>query len=70
MTEPSYRTEFAHTIRASDDDSVTYLCVSTTRSPDVVLYPDSNKVGAFGKGHRLLLDGESQLGYWDREPTS
>lgn len=39
--------EHAHQIRNTGSDDLVFLCVSTMRHPDVVVYPDSGKIGVF-----------------------
>ena len=38
-------TECAHQIINTSSEPLTYLCVSTMIAPDVMEYPDSNKIG-------------------------
>lgn len=37
----------AHQIRNRGPDDLVFLCVSTMRHPDAVVYPDSGKIGVF-----------------------
>ncbi len=37
----------AHQLLADRGEDLTYLCVSTMRSPDITEYPDSGKLGLF-----------------------
>jgi uncharacterized cupin superfamily protein len=37
--------DYAHQIMNTSEDSLVFLCFSTMNHPDVVEYPDSNKVG-------------------------
>lgn len=56
-----------------------YLCFSTMLEPDVVVYPDSEKVGIFGgaapgdsKNQRTFhkfLDLDGEVAYWYREES-
>lgn len=62
--------DHAHTIEADPGSAMTYLCFSTVKRPDVILYPDSRKVGVSGDGVHMFLDRDATLGYWDREPES
>lgn len=67
-----------HQLINSGTETLAYLCFSTLRYPEVVLYPDSKKVGMMllnhptswpamrGRGFKLLKDGES-LGYYEGE---
>ena len=49
-----------------------FLAVSTHGQPDVILYPDSGKVGAAerlprGGGTSLFFRVDDAVGYWDGE---
>jgi uncharacterized cupin superfamily protein len=60
-----------HQILNDTDDQVRMLAVSTQR-PDVVVYPDSGKVGAFerrpeGGGLHKLFRLEDEVDYWEGE---
>lgn len=69
--------EGAHQLTNTSAENLVYLCFSTMNVPDVMVYPDSNKVGIFGgaapggpKDKRtfskfLRLDPE--VGYFDGE---
>jgi hypothetical protein len=51
---------------------VTFLAVSSQGRPDVVIYPDSNKLGVSerlprGDGLRALFRREDAVDYWERE---
>jgi uncharacterized cupin superfamily protein len=51
---------------------VRFLAVSTHGSPDVVVYPDSNKICAAerlteGGGLHTFFDLDSQVDYWQGE---
>jgi uncharacterized cupin superfamily protein len=69
--------EHAHKVVNTSEEVVRYLCVSTMSEPDVVLYPDTGKVGVFAgappggdKAARTLhayLDAAAQRGYWEGE---
>ena len=64
-------------INTSDTDSLRYLAVSTTISPDMFQYPDSGKTGAshyagvdaagFPQAVRLRNRIDDNLDYWDGE---
>ncbi len=66
-----------HQIINSSDKELRYLCFSTMIEPDVIIYPDSNKVGIFAgsapggpKEKRTLhkyLRGDAEVDYWDGE---
>ena len=66
----------AHRVVNDGDAVLRYLAVSTMRDPDVLVYPDSEKIGAFagsapgGEGDRDVSGfyrREDDVGYWDRE---
>ena len=68
-----------HQLVNTGTDTLQYLCISTMLEPDVVVYPDSDKVGIFGGAapgdnknprtfHKFLaLDGE--VAYWHGEES-
>jgi uncharacterized cupin superfamily protein len=62
----------AHQLVNRGEETVRFLAVSTHGDPDVVLYPDSNKIGASerlprGGGLRTFFRLEDQVEYWDGE---
>lgn len=62
----------AHQIINSGKGELKYLAVSTSRSPEVAEYPDSNKVGALcgtfdAPGLRLFVTKESAVDYFEGE---
>lgn len=67
----------AHQISNTSDAPLRYLCFSTMNEPDVMVYPDSNKVGIFGgaapggpKDKRTFskfLRGDAEIGYYEGE---
>lgn len=68
----------AHQLTNTSSEPVRYLAISTMRSPDVVVYPDSNKVAAIAgappgaDGPRdvfAVFPRDAAVGYWDGEPT-
>ena len=69
--------ETAHQIRNTGTVELKYLAVSTSRTPDLVQYPDSEKIGAmhllgrdangFPKAIRILGREADNLDYWDSE---
>ena len=71
------RVEGAHQLTNSSDSVLRYLCFSTMIEPDVMVYPDSNKIGIFvgaapggPKEKRTLskfLRGDAEVGYYDGE---
>ncbi|MEA2426989.1 MAG: hypothetical protein QOF37_617 [Thermoleophilaceae bacterium] len=65
--------EGAHQVLNPTGETVRFLAMSSSGRPDVVVYPDSNKVGVGerlprGGGLRALFRREDAVGYWDREP--
>jgi len=71
------RAEAAHQLVNSSESVLRYLCFSTMIEPDVMVYPDSGKVGIFGgaapggpKAKRTFskfLRGDAKVGYYDGE---
>jgi uncharacterized cupin superfamily protein len=71
------RAEGAHQLVNSSEAVLTYLCISTMIEPDVMVYPDSGKVGIFGgaapggpKEERTFskfLRSDAEVGYYDGE---
>ena len=68
--------QHAHQLQNTGDESLTYLCISTMVSTDVVGYPDSRKTAAlaFASGTagdapwvRAMFRNESVTDYYDRE---
>jgi uncharacterized cupin superfamily protein len=62
----------AHQIINDTDGEVRFLAFSTQGEPDIVIYPDSGKVGAFerrpeGGGLYKLFRLADEVGYWDGE---
>jgi uncharacterized cupin superfamily protein len=64
----------AHQIVNRTDGPVRVLLVSEMNAPDITLYPDSGKVGAFGRapgsrgdGLKLYLPRDAALDYWEGE---
>jgi uncharacterized cupin superfamily protein len=62
----------AHQLVNRTEDTVRFIAVSTHGEPDVVFYPDSNKLGATerlprGGGLRAFFRLEDAVDYWDRE---
>lgn len=63
--------EGAHRITNSSDETLRYLCFSTMNEPEVVMYPDSDKIGVFwgetpGAPHKIFRE-EADVDYWDGE---
>ena len=71
------REQAAHQLVNDSGAVLRYLCFSTMIEPDVMVYPDSEKVGIFGgaapggpKGKRTFskfLRGDAKVGYYDGE---
>jgi uncharacterized cupin superfamily protein len=62
----------AHQIVNRSEETVRFLALSTGGEPDIVIHPDSGKVGAFerrpdGGGMRLWFRREDQRDYYDGE---
>jgi uncharacterized cupin superfamily protein len=57
----------AHQISNRSEEPVTFLAVSSHGRPDVVVYPDSNKIGVRGGGLRAFFRREDAVDYFDRE---
>ena len=67
----------AHGISNNSDAPLRYLCFSTMREPDVMVYPDSDKVGIFAgaapggpKDRRTFskfLRNDAEVGYYEGE---
>jgi uncharacterized cupin superfamily protein len=71
------RAEGAHQIVNTSDEPLCYLCFSTMAEPDVMVYPDSGKIGVFAgaapgspKEKRSLskfLRNDADIGYYEGE---
>jgi uncharacterized cupin superfamily protein len=64
--------EGAHQLFNPTGEEVRFLAVSSHGRPDVVVYPDSGKLGASerrpdGSGLREFFRSEDAVDYWDRE---
>jgi uncharacterized cupin superfamily protein len=60
--------ECAHQLVNTSNAPLRYLCISTMQEPEVVLYPDSNKLGALANKTRygmFMLD--KVVGYYHGE---
>ncbi len=58
----------AHKItNISDTETLVYLDFDVRHDLDVCLYPDSGKVGIWGRGVRELHKVDAQVGYYDGE---
>lgn len=60
--------EYPHQIINDSPATLRYLSISTQERPEVCVYPDSGKTGAFGPGHRVIARDSASLDYWDGEP--
>jgi uncharacterized cupin superfamily protein len=66
----------AHQIMNDSDGELTYLAISTRLSPEVVQYPDSDKMAVFVSQPttgevlvRRVIPAGVDVGYWDGEAT-
>jgi uncharacterized cupin superfamily protein len=64
--------EGAHQVACTGPMPLRFLAISTSGAPDVVVYPDSNKIGAFerrpdGGGIWELHDRSAAVDYWTGE---
>jgi uncharacterized cupin superfamily protein len=64
--------EGAHQVVNRGSEPVRLLAISTGGAPDLVVYPESGKVGAFerlpeGGGMHALFKQESAVDYWEGE---
>jgi uncharacterized cupin superfamily protein len=62
----------AHQLLNGTDQEIRFLAFSHVGAPDVVIYPDSNKLGAFenrpeGGGLRALYPRDSDVDYYEGE---
>jgi uncharacterized cupin superfamily protein len=67
----------AHQLVNSSEAVLRYLCFSTMSEPDVMVYPDSEKVGIFAgaapggpkeeRTFSTFLRGDAEIGYYDGE---
>ena len=62
----------SHQLINRTDSDVRFLAVSSHGRPDVVIYPDANKVGVGerlprGGGLRAFFRRADEVGYWDGE---
>ncbi len=71
------KAEVAHQLINSSEAVLRYLCFSTMVEPDVMVYPDSGKLGIFGgaapggskekRNFSKFLRGDAEVGYYDGE---
>lgn len=67
----------AHQITNDSDDHLKYVAISTKLGPEVVHYPDSDKIGMMGDRDpddppdqppfRLIVKGDAGVDYWEGE---
>jgi uncharacterized cupin superfamily protein len=67
--------EGAHQIFNPTDEPVTFLAISSHGRPDIVVYPDSDKIGAAerlprGEGLRSFFRRGDAVDYWDGEQSA
>lgn len=60
--------EYPHQLVNTSNAPMRYLSLSTQERPEVCVYPDSGKIGAFAKDHRLVARPGDSLDYWHGEP--
>jgi uncharacterized cupin superfamily protein len=59
--------EGAHSIRNDTGEPVRLLMLSSEADAEICFYPDSGKVGLFGKGLRRFVGSEPELDYFAGE---
>lgn len=58
----------AHQIVNRTEHTVRFLAISTNAAPDIVIYPDSDKVGCSDRrGYRELFFRSTAVDYWEGE---
>jgi uncharacterized cupin superfamily protein len=60
--------EYPHHLINTGSVPMKYLSISTQEKPEICYYPDSNKLGAFAKDHRMMQRQGEALDYWTDEP--
>ena len=68
----------AHRLVNSSDKPLKYICVSTAVLPDVIVYPDSDKIGVFGgaisggpdRRPTWMFKRSADVGYFEGEPDA
>ncbi len=53
---------------ASEKDMLVYIDFDTKNDVDVAFYPDSAKIGVWGKGINQLYNTSDNIGYYENEP--
>ena len=61
---PTGGPETAHQIVNDSDSELAYLSISTMMPAEVCEYPDSRKIGAYGKGVRHMGRKSDNVDYW------
>jgi len=64
---PTGGADTAHQIVNDSDAELAYISVSTMKDAEVCEYPDSKKIGAFGKGIRHMTHPDAHVDYWKDE---
>ena len=59
---------YPHHIINTSAAPMKYLSISTQERPEICVYPDSGKTGAFAQDHRMMVRSTDSLDYWDGEP--
>ena len=59
--------EGAHQLVNRTEAAVRFLSLSTNGDPQIVIYPDSDKLGAFGRGMRELYRRSDAVDYYEGE---
>jgi len=64
--------EGAHQLYNPSEETVRFLAVSSHGRPDIVVYPDSNKISAAerdprGEGLRVNFNRNDEVDYWQGE---
>ena len=54
----------AHKVTNGASQPSRVLMVSTLNEPSVAVYPDSDKIGVYAEGLRLLVKRDSGVDYW------
>jgi len=57
----------AHKLTNTGEVDLAYLDFDTSHEIDVTFYPDSGKIGVWGKGINQVYQTDSQVGYYDGE---
>ena len=60
--------EYPHHLINTGTVPMKYLSISTQEKPEICYYPDSDKLGAFAKDHRMMQRKGDALDYWEGEP--